>query len=164
MNLKSNKIIISCDYCGAEIMRYPSKIKKHNFCGRSCLAAFSSKTKNPNRYDTLKNFTGMSENMKRLNAALNPNRMTPEVKQKLRNVQLAKYTSRKSYPKFFGRHVHRTVAELKLGRSLKPGEVVHHIDGNKQNSDCNNLMIFPSQAEHAAWHTEHDIKKGDDAV
>ena len=67
----------------------------------------------------------------------------------------------KSYTKSFGVHTHRKVAELKLGRQLKPGEVVHHIDGNKRNNHPDNLMIFESQAEHARWHGEH---KGGDAL
>lgn len=35
------------------------------------------------------------------------------------------------------------VAERMLGRKLKPGEVVHHIDGNKRNNAPENLMVFP---------------------
>lgn len=107
----------------------------------------------------LKNYAGMSQNMKHLNAVLNPNRMTPAVRLKIRKARLLTPSERKGYPKFFGRHLHRVVAELLLGRKLKRGEVVHHIDGNKQNNDRENLMVFSSQAEHAAWHAKHDKKK-----
>ena len=41
--------------------------------------------------------------------------------------------------------VHRSVAELKLGRQLKSSEVVHHKDRNKQNNSFNNLQVFSSQ-------------------
>jgi hypothetical protein len=58
----------------------------------------------------------------------------------------------KSYPKLNGRHAHRVVAEQTLGRSLRPGEVVHHIDRNILNYDPSNLVVFPSQAAHAAHH------------
>lgn len=164
MKLSGCKVTVLCDFCGKEIQKYPSKLKKHNFCSKSCLAAFSSKSQNPAGYATLKNYSGQSENMKRLNAMLNPSRMTPEVRQKLRKAKLAKSSERSNYPKFFGRHLHRTVAELALGRELKPGEVVHHIDGNNQNNDYKNLMVFKNQAQHAAWHAEHDAKKEGDAV
>lgn len=50
--------------------------------------------------------------------------------------------------------VHRWVMEKKLGRKLRHGEVVHHIDGNKLNNNMSNLMLFPSQKEHHAYHEE----------
>lgn len=53
------------------------------------------------------------------------------------------------------------VAEQMLGRPLKKGEVVHHIDNNKRNNQPSNLMVFKSQKEHAKWHAEHDKKWGD---
>lgn len=47
---------------------------------------------------------------------------------------------------------HRLVAEQKLGRLLRPGEVVHHIDGDKANNDPENLQVFPSNIEHMRLH------------
>lgn len=48
--------------------------------------------------------------------------------------------------------VHRAVAEEKIGRQLKPEEIIHHIDENKLNNDPNNLMVFASNAEHVKYH------------
>lgn len=47
---------------------------------------------------------------------------------------------------------HRVVAERKLGRALRRGEVVHHIDGNKQNNEPDNLEVLASSAHHRAKH------------
>ena len=66
-----------------------------------------------------------------MNRELNPSRMTPEVRAKLRKARLGTGNG-KSYEKTFGKHTHRVVVEKKLGRKLKPGEIVHHIDGNKR--------------------------------
>jgi hypothetical protein len=44
--------------------------------------------------------------------------------------------------------VHRIVMHEFLGRELRKGEVVDHIDGNNQNNDPSNLRVFASNAEH----------------
>ncbi|MBC2813556.1 HNH endonuclease [Enterococcus faecalis] len=79
-----------------------------------------------------------------------PGGLTFEERAKIRNAKLGKGKG-KSYPKLYGRHEHRVVAEAKLGRPLKPGEVVHHIDHNKRNNSPENLMIFRSQSDHVFW-------------
>lgn len=59
---------------------------------------------------------------------------------------------RTSYPKDGPRHKHRIVAEAILGRQLARYEVVHHVDEDKQNFHPSNLVVFPSQREHARHH------------
>jgi len=43
---------------------------------------------------------------------------------------------------------HRYVFESYMGRQLKRGEVIHHIDFNKLNNDINNLYLCASMYEH----------------
>lgn len=124
-----------CTKCGKELYRPPSQRKRGRpFCSRQCHMAY-------------------------LNAELNPYRMTPEVREKLRKARLGT-GQQKTYVKQYGRHEHRIIAAQILNRPLRPGEVVHHLDGDKRNNSPHNLIVFSSQNEHAAWHArEKEILK-----
>jgi len=52
---------------------------------------------------------------------------------------------------------HRYIMEQKLGRYLKSYEIVHHIDGNKQNNSLDNLELISNSSEHARL---HQLKNG----
>lgn len=66
-------------------------------------------------------------------------------------------TGTKTYVKENGRHQHRVVMERKLGRILRKGEIVHHVDGNKKNNNPKNLRVM-TQSQHARKH--HSIVNG----
>lgn len=51
---------------------------------------------------------------------------------------------------------HRLVMEKHLGRRLKASEVIHHIDGNKQNNKLSNLMLFPNRKAHFKFRHNSD--------
>jgi len=48
----------------------------------------------------------------------------------------------------------RLVMEKKLGRFLKPKEVVHHINDNKLDNNIKNLKLFNNANEHTKFHNE----------
>ena len=58
---------------------------------------------------------------------------------------------------------HMIVAEEMLGRKLKKGEVVHHKDFNRSNNSVDNLMVFKTASDHAAFHRGRDIFLYEDA-
>ena len=43
---------------------------------------------------------------------------------------------------------HNIVIEKHIGRKLKKGEVVHHIDHNRSNNNIENLVLCESQFDH----------------
>lgn len=130
--MKKQKFI--CATCGKVFYKIPTDRRcKTTYCSRACyMPALAAR-----------------------NREQNSRGQTPEAKEKLRNAHLIEPDLRKTYTKIHGRHTHRIVAEQMLGRPLKEGEVVHHIDGNKQNNSPENLMVFASQSDHAKWHIEH---------
>lgn len=148
-------MILSCDWCGKPVERLACQIrgKKHIFCSRQCLADFSNKAKNPTTYQTLMDCTKMGAHFTAMNKALNPTRMIPETRLKLREARLGRGTG-KGYAKVFGKAEHRVVAEKMLGRNLQRGEVVHHMDGDKRNNAPENLMVFRSQSAYVQYHAK----------
>ena len=146
------RVNVKCDWCGKEYERLECQLKgkQHHFCSRGCLAAFSNKSKNPEGYAKLKDYTNISAHMSELNVEMNPDRMTPEVRAKLRACRMTEGNGR-TYAKVYGKKEHRVVAEKVIGRPLLPNEVVHHIDCNRRNNDPNNLMVLTA-SEHASIH------------
>lgn len=57
-------------------------------------------------------------------------------------------TGKGRYVKEGGRHQHRKVAEEMLGRPLRFGEEVHHVDRDGHNNSPINIVVYKSHSEH----------------
>lgn len=137
---------LTCDRCGKHYESY-QKGKYHNFCsiecrrldGKKVASVFSEEF----REEKSKQFTEMNKTLLIESKYVNKRRKTL-IKNRKGDL--------KSYPKYYGRHLHRVVAEKKIGRKLIKGEVVHHIDGDIQNNHPDNLEVLSSQSEHIKLH------------
>jgi hypothetical protein len=126
-NLTGPKYTLMCDCCGKSFERRKSAGKrKHSFCSRKCQHTF---------------FRGQN---------------SPQYKN-------GRYTDDRGYvlvytPKHPRRvakcyvYEHILVMEKALGRYLEKGEVVHHLNGDRENNRIENLQVM-SQAEHRKLHT-----------
>jgi hypothetical protein len=66
------------------------------------------------------------------------------------------YLNKKGYPAYANTRipVHRVVAQNKIGRELRPHEVVHHKDGDKTNFRKENLRVT-SRSYHSKLHNRY---------
>lgn len=60
-----------------------------------------------------------------------------------------------------GRSQHSVVMEAHIGRLLLQNEVVHHVDGDRQNNSIENLQLM-TRAEHTRLHRLEQLKRNKD--
>ena len=56
---------------------------------------------------------------------------------------------------------HRLIVERNIGRYLRPGECVHHINHTKTDNRISNLVLVPSNAEHQRIHALEHAANGE---
>lgn len=126
-----------CDNCGKPIEKHLSQAKwNRHFCSVDCYSEWKAKTEDGGW-------------------TIESREKASQSRQKLVGI-----AEKGTYKKHLGKRIHRAVAEKMLGRPLRPGEVVHHINGDKHDNRPENLMVFSSQQDHVAYHAAHPEESG----
>jgi len=135
---------MQCAICSATVIRYPSTIKDAVYCSMACVGISKRR--------------GQSFECAKCGSSFYRRPAEQDARNLYcsRDCYMADRDHNKSYKKIGERHLHRIVAEKKLGRKLRPKEVVHHIDGNKRNNSPRNLAVLKNQSEHAKIHFQNE--------
>lgn len=141
------EILIPCDQCGKLFKKSAKRITKQNFCCRKCMDEFNSIKFST--YNTIEN-------------PMNAKGRTIEERFAMRDRRInAKDREGKgihTYIKQLGEPEHRKIMRIKLGRELKPNEVIHHIDGDRTNNKPSNLLVM-TRSEHSRLHAKEYWRK-----
>lgn len=130
-NLTPN-VFFKCETCGKDVAKYVEPFKQRGgeytqqYCNRTCAGiGRRGKPRGTGRIVTRGYVLVYSPDH-------------PDVKNKKRKYVLE----------------HRLVMENKLGRTLKPGEVIHHKNENTKDNRIQNLQLFANNAEHKKHHEQ----------
>lgn len=137
------KMSLTCDLCGKHYESYQCG-KNYHFCSIECRRKAGKMVSGAISKDDIHKAT------ERI-TWYNKNVFNHGEYRKRQADSLRRKASGKGYITVNGEHEHRAIAEQKIGRPLKPGEIVHHIDGNKRNNSPDNLEVM-TQSEHIREH------------
>ena len=117
-----------CKICKTGFRIFPSRLKEKNrglYCSRKCFAVAQSKSFSMEKNPNWKG--GRKKFYGYIQIRTEPNKYEFE---------------------------HRLVAEKTIGRKLLKREVVHHINGIKDDNRPENLVVLKNRAEHSKVHNE----------
>lgn len=142
-----NKYICVC--CGIEVFRYECQVKnsKRIYCSNKCIGIHKR-----NGSEIECKFCNKRVYRRFGEQDLDKGRINQFCSRQCAFRYRKKNVKETTYLKDGAIHTHILVAEKYLGRKLKKGEIVHHIDEDKHNNKYWNLAVLPNQSIHAKIH------------
>jgi len=129
---KGIKVERVCEKCKKHFWVWPSRIKRgrSKYCSRKCQNEIFAKKCHGETHPRWKG--GVKTQTDGYVAVYCPNHPYKQSENRVRE--------------------HHLVMEKHLGRYLKQKEVVHHINGIRNDNGISNLMLFNSRSEHQVFH------------
>lgn len=144
-------VICKCDYCGIEISKHLFDVKKHKhqFCCKKCFGKWERGSNNPIHKKPVSNETRLK--MSKSSSGELASRWKGGRLKERGYIIVLKHNHPSCNPKGYV-YEHRLIMEKHLGRYLKSGETIHHINGIKDDNRTENLRLFKNGIEHLKWH------------
>jgi hypothetical protein len=174
--MKCERIECVCAWCGAEYEKRKDRVRSPDYCCQGCRSAAIKEAKKAQcercGTDFYPRTTQVSAGHGKFcsqSCSMTGRVASEETRRKISESQKGKYVpSGSANPCYKGRWVgadgyvwrnvdgctvaeHRYVMEQHLGRSLKPDEIVHHINHDKADNRLENLSVM-TRAEHMNEH------------
>lgn len=145
---KRNREWFGCTTCGKEFYRRPSEIRSRGigfYCSQTCWRE-RNKSRICSVGDCNKNVRSLG--LCKKHYSRNRRNGDPLIKKHEANgsPNIKGYRKKRIGDRIITEH--QWIVEKLIGRRLKKGESVHHIDGNKLNNEPKNLMLFKSHSAH----------------
>ena len=144
-------IKIICKFCKKEFQTYPCRLrKKRQFCSKRCWYSFgfSKETKQKMSKARIGRFKG-----------INHPRWKGQYRCNYHNrILIRQPTHPNADKRGYVRQSHFIMTKH-LGRCLTKGEVVHHINGIKDDDRIENLQLFETKGLHISFHNKGKKKK-----